>query len=119
MSDPRPNDEPGQSSTLRRGRAPTITIDTSAVNSPDSDHPPIQVLSGGSRTYTDNATAPDTTALLSNGSVSPTDMRSTASIRSNAFSEARDRESRPTSPQDEGARDTFKLPFCPRHTLPR
>lgn len=100
MSDPRPNDEPGQSSTLRRGRAPTITIDTSAVNSPDSDHPPIQVLSGGSRTYTDNATAPDTTALLSNGSVSPTDMRSTASIRSNASSEARDRESRPTSPHN-------------------
>ncbi|KAJ5480344.1 hypothetical protein N7530_005853 [Penicillium desertorum] len=81
MSDPRPNDEPGQSSTLRRERAPTITIDTSA-------------------TYTDNATAPDTTALLSNGSVSPTDMRSTASIRSNASSEARDRESRPTSPHN-------------------
>ncbi|CAG8134065.1 unnamed protein product [Penicillium nalgiovense] len=100
MSDPHPNDEPGQSSTLRRERAPTITIDTSAVNSPDNDHPPIQVLSGGSQTYTDNATAPDTTALLNNDSVSPTDMRSTASIRSNASSEARDRESRPTSPHN-------------------
>lgn len=99
MSDPRPKDEPGQS-TLRRERAPTITIDTSAVNSPDTEHPPIQVLSGGSQTYTDNAQAPDTTALLNNGSVSPTDMRSTASIRSNASSEARERESRPTSPHN-------------------
>ncbi|KAJ5511682.1 ATPase P-type K/Mg/Cd/Cu/Zn/Na/Ca/Na/H-transporter [Penicillium expansum] len=99
MSDPRPKDEPGQS-TLRRERAPTITIDTSAVNSPDTEHPPIQILSGGSQTYTDNAQAPDTTALLNNGSVSPTDMRSTASIRSNASSEVRDRESRPTSPHN-------------------
>ncbi|KAJ5211144.1 ATPase P-type K/Mg/Cd/Cu/Zn/Na/Ca/Na/H-transporter [Penicillium cf. griseofulvum] len=99
MSDPRPNDEPGQS-TLRRERAPTITIDTSAVNSPDTEYAPIQVLSGGSQTYTDNAHAADTSALLNNGSVSPTDMRSTASIRSNGSSEARDQESRPTSPHN-------------------
>lgn len=51
-------------------------------------------------TFTDNAHAPDTSALLSNGSFSPTDMRSTASIRSNASSEARERESRPTSPHN-------------------
>ncbi|KAJ5816032.1 ATPase P-type K/Mg/Cd/Cu/Zn/Na/Ca/Na/H-transporter [Penicillium robsamsonii] len=93
------NDEPGQS-TLRRERAPTITIDTSAVNSPDPEYAPIQVLSGGSQTYTDNTQTADTSALLNNGSVSPTDMRSTASIRSNASSEARDQESRPTSPHN-------------------
>ncbi|KAG0154927.1 hypothetical protein PDIDSM_500 [Penicillium digitatum] len=99
MSYPRPKDEPGQS-TLRRERAPTITIDTSAVNSSDTEHPPIQILSGGSQTYTENAQAPDTTALLNNSSVSPTDLRSTPSIRSNASSEARDRESWPTSPHN-------------------
>ncbi|KAJ5519749.1 ATPase P-type K/Mg/Cd/Cu/Zn/Na/Ca/Na/H-transporter [Penicillium fimorum] len=93
------NDDPGQSG-LRRERAPTITIDTSAVNSPNPEYAPIQVLSGGSQTYTDNAHAADTSALLNNGSVSPTDMRSTASIRSNASSEARDQESRPTSPHN-------------------
>ncbi|CDM28491.1 hypothetical protein DTO013E5_1052 [Penicillium roqueforti] len=104
MSDPRSKDEPGQSSTLRRERAPTITIDTSAVNPPDNEYTPLQIRSGGSRMYTDNAHAPDTTALLSNGSrngsASSTDMHSTASIRSNASSEARDRESRPTSPHN-------------------
>jgi Ca2+-transporting ATPase len=90
MSDPRPNDESAQPSTpLRRERAPTITIDTSAVNSPDTSNPPIQ------QTHSDSG---DTSALLNNGS--PTDMRSTASIRSNASSEARDRESRPTSPHN-------------------
>jgi Ca2+-transporting ATPase len=88
------------STPMRRERAPTITIDTSAVNSPTSNPP--QVLSGETTipNYTDNAHVGDTSALLNNGSTSPTDRRSTASIRSNASSEARDREDRPLSPHN-------------------
>ncbi|KAJ5135625.1 ATPase P-type K/Mg/Cd/Cu/Zn/Na/Ca/Na/H-transporter [Penicillium bovifimosum] len=96
MSDTPPNESAQSSTPLRRERAPTITIDTSAVNSPDTSNPPMQVLSGGhSQTHSD---ANDTTTLLNNGS--PTDLRSASSIRSNASSEARDRESRPTSPHN-------------------
>ncbi|KAJ5561813.1 hypothetical protein N7535_003725 [Penicillium sp. DV-2018c] len=97
MSDPPPNDESTQPSTpLRRERAPTITIDTSAVNSPDTSSSS-QFLSGGpSQPPSD---AGDTTALL-NRNGSPTDLRSASSIRSNASSEARERESRPTSPHN-------------------
>ncbi|KAJ5852308.1 ATPase P-type K/Mg/Cd/Cu/Zn/Na/Ca/Na/H-transporter [Penicillium soppii] len=97
------HNEPAQPSTpLRRERAPTITIDTSAVNSPDTSNPPIQVFSEetSAQTLTDNAHAGDSSALLNNGSISPTDIRSTASIRSNASSEARDREDRPLSPHN-------------------
>lgn len=88
-------DESQSSTPLRRERAPTITIDTSAVNSPDTSNPPIQILSGGSsvQTHVDNSHE------RTNGSVSPTDMRSSGSIRSNA-SDPRDRESRPTSPHN-------------------
>ncbi|KAJ5793983.1 ATPase P-type K/Mg/Cd/Cu/Zn/Na/Ca/Na/H-transporter [Penicillium paradoxum] len=86
-----------QSSTpLRRERAPTITIDTSAVNSPDTSSPPIQVLSGGSSVQSYNNAHTDTSALLNSGSASPSDIRSIGSIRSNAS----DRESRPTSPHN-------------------
>ncbi|CAI7613334.1 unnamed protein product [Penicillium glandicola] len=92
------SDQDEGQSTQRRERAPTITIDTSAVNS-NTEYPPIQVFPEGSQTYTDAPSA-DTSALLNNGSVSPTDMRSTASIRSNASEEARDLESRPTSPHN-------------------
>lgn len=79
---------------LRRERAPTITIDTSAVTStPDPSQPTLQVS-------TEPADASDTSALLYNGSPSPTDLRSSASIRSSASSEGRDHESRPTSPHN-------------------
>ncbi|CAI7631778.1 unnamed protein product [Penicillium bialowiezense] len=78
------------STPLRRERAPTITIDTSAVNSPESSNPP--VLSGDT-TVSPFADAHD------NGA-SPTDMPSTVSIRSNGSSEARDREDRPLSPHN-------------------
>ncbi|RHZ44952.1 putative P-type calcium ATPase [Aspergillus thermomutatus] len=79
---------------LRRERAPTITIDTSAVTAtPDPSQPTLQVS-------TEPAEATDTSALLNNGAPSPTDLRSSASIRSSASSEGRDHESRPTSPHN-------------------
>ncbi|GAQ10844.1 calcium-transporting ATPase 2 [Aspergillus lentulus] len=79
---------------LRRERAPTITIDTSAVTStPDPSQPTLQVS-------TEPVDASDTSALLHNGTPSPTDLRSSASIRSSASSEGRDHESRPTSPHN-------------------
>lgn len=81
---------------MRRERAPTITIDTSAVNSPDTSNPPIQPLSeDASVSPFADGHASDT---LNNGS-SPTDIRS-PSIRSNASSEGRDREDRPLSPHN-------------------
>lgn len=109
----RDGDESTQQPTtpLRRERAPTITIDTSAVNSsPDANYPPVQVLSGPPQPSlhlsTDNVETNVPNALLSNGGSngSPTDARSPVSIRSNVSSEARDREregdSRPTSPHN-------------------
>src|SRR4051794_33884366 len=102
MSDSRPDEPTQQSAPLRRERAPTITIDTSAVNSPDPVHPPSQVAGAphpSIQTYTEHAHS-DTSALLNNGSVSPTEMRSPASLRSNASSEGRDHENRPTSPHN-------------------
>lgn len=114
MSDTRDNDEPVQTPTtpLRRERAPTITIDTSAVNSPNNGQPPVQVLSGPEQPSTNNLNSnsnnnnngesPSTRGISQDDPVSPTDRRSTASIRSNASSEARDRdpENRPTSPHN-------------------
>ena len=106
MSEPRrEDDEPAQSPAgpLRRERAPTITIDTSAVNSPDTNNPPVQILSGppdpSLQLSTDNAESYDASSPFNNGNNSPPDMRSSGSIRSNASSEARDRDrdSRPTS----------------------
>ncbi|KAJ5682263.1 ATPase P-type K/Mg/Cd/Cu/Zn/Na/Ca/Na/H-transporter [Penicillium macrosclerotiorum] len=93
---------------LRRERAPTITIDTSAVNSsPNASHPPVQVLSGqpSLQLSTDNLESHDNSTLPHRGeSISPTDLRYPASIRSNTSSEARDRdrdrEDRPTSPHN-------------------
>ncbi|KAJ5937805.1 ATPase P-type K/Mg/Cd/Cu/Zn/Na/Ca/Na/H-transporter [Penicillium verhagenii] len=108
MSESHPHgDEPGQQGVtpLRRERAPTITIDTSAVNSPDISEPPIQILSSPPqptvRLSTDLVES-DTHALSSASNASPTDLRSSASIRSNASSEGRDREreDRPTSPHN-------------------
>ncbi|CAG8427274.1 unnamed protein product [Penicillium salamii] len=85
-----PDSQP--STPLRRERAPTITIDTSAVNSPETSNP--QVFSG------DNSASPFADSNGDNNGVSPTEMRSTASIRSNGSSEARDREDRPLSPHN-------------------
>ncbi|KAI9928849.1 hypothetical protein ASPWEDRAFT_105000 [Aspergillus wentii DTO 134E9] len=104
MSDSRDDGEDSKQSTpLRRERAPTITIDTSAVT-PDQNQPPVQVLPAPSQpslqVSTENADATDTSALLNNGGASPTDLRSTGSIRSFASSEGRDYESRPTSPHN-------------------
>lgn len=95
-----------QPTPLRRERAPTITIDTSAVTSPadQSDPPPPQFVPGPAQPSvqisSENVDAGDTSALLSNGSVSPSDARSPTSIRSFASSEPRDHESRPTSPHN-------------------
>ncbi|KAJ5082654.1 ATPase P-type K/Mg/Cd/Cu/Zn/Na/Ca/Na/H-transporter [Penicillium argentinense] len=110
-------DEPVQTPTtpLRRERAPTITIDTSAVNSPSTGEPPVQVLSDPEQASTDNLNHnngeyPDTRTTSYDGGVSPTDRRSAASIRSNASSEARDRDhDRPTSPHNISSPKT-KLP---------
>ncbi|KAJ5247221.1 ATPase P-type K/Mg/Cd/Cu/Zn/Na/Ca/Na/H-transporter [Penicillium chermesinum] len=86
---------------LRRERAPTITIDTSAVNSPDASPPPVQIISAPqpSLQVSTDTVESDTGALMSSSSQgSPTDPRSNASIASNASSEGRDRDDRPTSP---------------------
>ena len=108
MSDPRNSttdpEDSKQPTPLRRERAPTITIDTSAVATPDSPQPPLQVQPDAPRpslrVSTDNAERTDTSALLNNGGVSPSDRRSPASIHSFASSEARDHESRPISPHN-------------------
>ncbi|KAJ6145465.1 ATPase P-type K/Mg/Cd/Cu/Zn/Na/Ca/Na/H-transporter [Penicillium chermesinum] len=78
---------------LRRERAPTITIDTSAVNSPDASPPPVQIISAPqpSLQVSTDTVESDTGALMSSSSQgSPTDPRSNASIASNASSEGRD-----------------------------
>ncbi|KAJ5702711.1 ATPase P-type K/Mg/Cd/Cu/Zn/Na/Ca/Na/H-transporter [Penicillium malachiteum] len=107
MSDSNQGNEPNQGAApLRRERAPTITIDTSAMNFPDTSEPPIQVLSTPpqpSLHISTDTVESDTNALVSSASnASPTDVRYSASIRSNASSEARDREreDRPTSPHN-------------------
>ncbi|KKK16556.1 hypothetical protein P175DRAFT_0432081 [Aspergillus ochraceoroseus IBT 24754] len=108
MSDPRTSNEnearPPASAPLRRERAPTITIDTSAVTSV-SDHNPLPPQVSGSSQHSaprsaNNADTTDTSALLNSGSVSPSDVRSAPSIRSFASSEGRDHDSRPTSPHN-------------------
>lgn len=107
MSDPRDSNpgpqDPKQSTSLRRERAPTITIDTSAVT-PDSTQPPPQIRpeppQPSLRVSTDNAEGTDISALLDNGTVSPSDRRSPSSIHSYVSSEPRDNESRPISSHD-------------------
>jgi Ca2+-transporting ATPase len=94
-------DKPAQPSTpLRRERAPTITIDTSAVNTPD-DSPPAQVSGQPSlQLNTNNVETTNFNWHHRNGSdASPTEIRSPASIiSSNASFEARD--DRPISPHN-------------------
>ncbi|GAD98664.1 hypothetical protein CIMG_06925 [Paecilomyces variotii No. 5] len=109
MSDPKENgDGPQRTNPFRRERAPTITIDTSAVNS--ATEPPSQEQGGAAparsqpalRISTSNVES-DTGTLLPSNDVSPTDQRSTGSF------EGRDRESRPTSPHNVSS-PTFKAP---------
>lgn len=108
MPDSPTHDEPAHqgAAPLRRERAPTITIDTSAVNAPDDGEPPVQLLSTPpqpSLQLSTETVESDTGALVGSASnASPTDVRYSASIRSNASAEARDREreDRPTSPHN-------------------
>ncbi|KAL2818992.1 hypothetical protein BDW59DRAFT_126122 [Aspergillus cavernicola] len=86
---------------LRRERAPTITIDTSAVTATSDQNPPPPQISGPSqlsRSANHADQTNDTSALLNSSSVSPMDTRSAPSVRSYASSEPRDHDSRPTSP---------------------
>lgn len=113
MTDPRnstgePEDSNQPITPLRRERAPTITIDTSAIN-PDAPStaqiPPLQVHptppQPSLRASSDNADRTESSALLSHGSVTPSERRSPgSSIRSFASSEARDHDSHPTSPHN-------------------
>ncbi|KAL4755063.1 hypothetical protein BDW72DRAFT_164989 [Aspergillus terricola var. indicus] len=103
MSEPRQSSENNDSrqpasTPLRRERAPTITIDTSAVVS--SEPPPqIEAPSQSSQSRSaNNADHTDTSALLNSSTVSPSDTRSAHSVRSYASSEGREHDSRPTSP---------------------
>lgn len=99
-SNPDPEDS-RQPTPLRRERAPTITIDTSAVT-PDSPQPPQVQPSAPQpslRVSTGNVDNSDTSALLNNGSVSPSD-GPPSSIRSFTSSEPREHDSRPTSPHN-------------------
>lgn len=104
MADPGTGkDDAKQSTPLRRERAPTITIDTSAVSSnPDQSQPPIQMAPSPPQPYlaisSENAEATDTSTLLHNSGTASD--HSPASLRSFASSEGRDRESRPTSPHN-------------------
>lgn len=101
---------------LRRERAPTITIDTSAVSStPTSDHHPAQVypapLQPSLTVSTDDAEATDTCTLLNSSRSSPLDTRS-PSMRSFGS----DQWSRPTSPHNVSS-PTSKQPESNSHFL--
>lgn len=113
MTDPRnstgePEDSNQPITPLRREQAPTITIDTSAINSDapsTAPIPPLQVHptppQPSLRASSDNADRTESSALLNHGSVTPSERRSPgSSIRSFASSEARDHDSHPTSPHN-------------------
>ncbi|KAL5002730.1 hypothetical protein BDV10DRAFT_106458 [Aspergillus recurvatus] len=98
-SQPSENNDSRQpaSTPLRRERAPTITIDTSAVIS--EPHPQVEAPSQSSQSRSaNNAVHTDTSALLNSNIVSASDTRSAHSARSYGSSEAREHDSRPTSP---------------------
>ncbi|KAL6239881.1 hypothetical protein BDW75DRAFT_197631 [Aspergillus navahoensis] len=103
MSEPRLSSENNDSrqpasTPLRRERAPTITIDTSAVISSESP-PQVGAHSQSSQSRSaNNADHTDTSGLLNSNTVSPSDTRSAQSARSYGSSEAREHDSRPTSP---------------------
>lgn len=107
MSDPRnsigESVDSQQSAPLRRERAPTITIDTSAVGG--SQNPSLEAHVAppqpSVQASSDNANRTEISALLNSGTPSPSDWRSPdSSINSSAVSEARDYDSRPTSPHN-------------------
>ncbi|KAL4939963.1 hypothetical protein BDV06DRAFT_27589 [Aspergillus oleicola] len=113
MSEPRAsseNDDSRQSAAtpLRRERAPTITIDTSAVT-PSGQTPPPQVDASQSSRSTNHVDHADTSALLNSNAVSPSDTRSAPSVRSYASSDAREHDSRPTSPSPHHLSPTSKM----------
>lgn len=101
MSEPRSSNENDSAQTpttpLRRERAPTITIDTSAVSDQGLSRAQVEAPSQTSRS-TNNVDHTETSALLNGNAVSPSDTRSIASIRSYGSSEGREHDSRPTSP---------------------
>ncbi|KAK4454086.1 hypothetical protein QBC34DRAFT_177115 [Podospora aff. communis PSN243] len=96
MASPGPDGQDGEPSTVRRQRAPTITIDTTAVSpsqaQPDSD--------GAQRVFTSSPVSigddgngfSTTEAMASNGA--------NAHQRTNSGSRSFDRDSRPTSPHN-------------------
>lgn len=107
MSDPRNSTgesvDSQQSAPLRRERAPTITIDTSAVGG--SQNPSLEAHVAppqpSVQASSDNANRTEISALLNSGTPSPSDWRSLdSSINSSAVSEGRDYDSRPTSPHN-------------------
>ncbi|KAJ5491169.1 Calcium-transporting ATPase 2 [Penicillium diatomitis] len=105
MSNPRRDNEGSADSPPappRRARAPTITIDTSAVSPATTDAPPAQGFSSQQPSLRLNTNPFElvNNGIAYNASGSPTEMRSPASLGSVASSEARDRESRPTSPHN-------------------
>lgn len=107
MADPDAGNGDAKRSTplRRRERAPTITIDTSAVSgTQDQSQSPTQALPAPQQPSQgfsgDNADISDMSTLLNNSSASAADSRSPGSIHSYASSEPRDRESRPTSPHN-------------------
>lgn len=107
-------EDPRHSAPLRRERAPTITIDTSAVSStPEQSQPPIQIVPGPPQPSLgismDGAEATDRSTLLHNSGISGTGQHSPVSLRSYASSEGRDLESRPTSPHNVSS-PTNKMP---------
>lgn len=101
MSEPRSPNENDSAQTpttpLRRERAPTITIDTSAVSDQGLSRAQVEAPSRTSRS-TNNVDHTETSALLNGNAISPSDTRSIASIRSYGSSEGREHDSRPTSP---------------------
>ena len=97
----------------RRARAPTITIDTSAVSPSNTEAPPAQSFSDQQPSLRLNTNSGD---FDHHASGSPTDMRSPSSMISVASSEARDRESRPTSPHNI-SNPTAKLAEAHSHYL--
>lgn len=106
MSDPRNSTtesvDSKHSVPLRRERAPTINIDTSAVGG--SQHPSLEAHVAppqpSVQASSDNVDRTEVT-LLNSGTPSPSDWRSQgSSINSSAVSESRDHDSRPTSPHN-------------------
>lgn len=98
--------DPKLSSPLRRERAPTITIDTSAVSgTPDQGQPLLQAQPAATQrpsrdASTDNADVSDMGTLLNHTGAPAPDSRSLGSVRSDTSSDLGDRDDRPAEPND-------------------